>query len=86
MDEDKVQVTYDRDRLKKKHRGFSMTDEDYEILQWIADFLGTDNKSDVVRTAIRAMAMQLAQLGLPGREPPPEGVPERPKRGRPRGS
>jgi len=84
MHEKEVTVIY-KENGNKRHRGFIIGDEDDEIIEWLCEFLGS-NRSDVVRTATRAMAMQLVAMGLPGKKEPPEHLPQRTKQGRPRGS
>lgn len=69
-------------RMNAHPRSFTLYDKDVEVIEWIADFIGC-GKSEVVRTAVRSLAGQLANMQLPNTRPTPEGVVERPKRGRP---
>lgn len=40
---------------------FSMTSKDKELIDWLADYFGT-NKSDAVRSAVRHMAAHVGYL------------------------
>lgn len=55
------------------NRGFSLYKRDDELVDWCAEFLGC-KRSEVVRTAVRNLAAQLASMNLKGAKnlPKPE--------------
>jgi len=50
-----------RPNVRVRARTFTITEDDFSTVQWIAKELQTSN-SEAVRTAIRTYAMQLADL------------------------
>lgn len=57
-------------RGSTKTGSYSLYQRDHELIEWCAEYLGC-KKSDVIRTAVRTMATQLASLNLKGTKPLP---------------